>query len=198
FCYACYADHRALHSFPTRRSSDLPPRHCPLQPLPDGTPARASPLRRHPARRRDRALQRGLSEDVPAGPDEGAGLGLAGRGADARTGGPGSSAPVEPLLALRRASASGPCPRLCHRRLDRRRPLPVAGPGCNLATRARELRRTLRPDAPPPRRGAVRTRPAPPFLERRPSGDELAAHQPAAPFGPPLQAGPPLPAPADL
>src|SRR5438874_12555122 len=32
FCFYCYVDHRDLHSFPTRRSSDLRSRACRLVP----------------------------------------------------------------------------------------------------------------------------------------------------------------------
>src|SRR5437762_11297753 len=56
FFFSCYGDHRDLHSFPTRRSSDLPP-------LPSSPPGSRSapPAARRPARgpfRRDRKSTR--------------------------------------------------------------------------------------------------------------------------------------------
>src|SRR5204863_9914813 len=56
FFFACYGDHRDLHSFPTRRSSDLPPppvRSARPSPAPTWSPRpRPSPSRSGwPARR---------------------------------------------------------------------------------------------------------------------------------------------------
>src|SRR5690606_31641478 len=68
----------------------------------------------------------------------------------------------------------------------------------DLAAGADELRRALRADAQTSGGRPLRTCPAAPFVECRAQGLELAADQPPAPFGPPLQTRPPLSAAADL
>src|SRR5439155_24171539 len=48
FFLYCFRDHRVLHSFPTRRSSDLWPSrigaHAPMQPWPYGMPSSINPF----------------------------------------------------------------------------------------------------------------------------------------------------------
>src|SRR5699024_12467613 len=46
FCFQCSGSHRALHSFPTRRSSDLPLHSSPRAPPSAPSPSRCSPRSR--------------------------------------------------------------------------------------------------------------------------------------------------------
>src|SRR5574343_23031 len=117
-------------------------------------------------------------------------LGMAHRMRPPRPPRPEMEPPLQPLLALLGAPDPDARPRGYPRRLDRPRPLPLAGAGRGLATRTGQLHRTLRPDPPPHRRRQIRTRSPPPFVERLAPRLELAAHQPATPFGPPLQTRP--------
>jgi alkane 1-monooxygenase len=129
--------------------------HRPLQPFPHRTPARASPLCRHPARCRDRPLQRGFHRFFPRVLRESwISAFRAEKAMLARKGLPWTH-PSNPFWRYWAAARRDDPDRAVAGRLAGLVLFLHPGRHRRLAAGADELRRTLRPDPPPPGRGQV-------------------------------------------